>query len=46
MDADGNGTVTIMFNYTADDDRAWFENIADTGGSGAGNLRPVSQNAE
>lgn len=31
MDADGNGTVTIMFNYTADDDRAWFENIADTG---------------
>ena len=30
MDADGNGTVTIMFNYTADDDRAWFENIADT----------------
>lgn len=31
MDTDGNGTVTIMFNYTADDDRAWFENIADTG---------------
>lgn len=31
MDADGNGTVTIMFNYTADDDRAWFKNIADTG---------------
>ena len=31
MDADGNGTVTIMFNYTADDDRAWFEHIADTG---------------
>lgn len=31
MDADGNGTVTIMFNYTADDDRAWFESIADTG---------------
>lgn len=31
MDADSNGTVTIMFNYTADDDRAWFENIADTG---------------
>ena len=31
MDADGNGTVTIMFNYTANDDRAWFENIADTG---------------
>lgn len=31
MDAGGNGTVTIMFNYTADDDRAWFENIADTG---------------
>lgn len=24
MDTDGNGTVTIMFNYTADDDRAWF----------------------
>lgn len=31
MDTDGNGTVTIMFNYTTDDDRAWFENIADTG---------------
>ena len=31
MDADGNGTVKIMFNYTANDDRAWFENIADTG---------------
>ena len=31
MDTDGNGTVTIMFNYTADDDRAWFKNIADTG---------------
>lgn len=31
MDTDSNGTVTIMFNYTADDDRAWFENIADTG---------------
>lgn len=31
MDTDGNGTVTIMFNYTADDDRAWFEHIADTG---------------
>lgn len=31
MDADGNGTVTIMFNYTANDDRAWFKNIADTG---------------
>lgn len=31
MDTDGDGTVTIMFNYTADDDRAWFENIADTG---------------
>lgn len=31
MDADGNGTVTIMFNYTADEDRAWFKNIADTG---------------
>lgn len=31
IDTDGNGTVTIMFNYTADDDRAWFENIADTG---------------
>lgn len=31
MDADGNGTVKIMFNYTADDDWAWFENIADTG---------------
>lgn len=31
MDTDGNGTVTIMFNCTADDDRAWFENIADTG---------------
>ena len=30
MDADGNGTVKIMFNYTANDDRAWFENIADT----------------
>lgn len=30
MDTDGNGTVTIMFNYTADEDRAWFENIADT----------------
>lgn len=31
MDAKGNGTVKIMFNYTANDDRAWFENIADTG---------------
>ena len=31
MDTDGNGTVTIVFNCTADDDRAWFENIADTG---------------
>lgn len=31
IDTDGNGTITIMFNYTADDDRAWFENIADTG---------------
>ena len=31
MDTNGNGTVTIMFNYTADDDRAWFKNIADTG---------------
>lgn len=31
MDANGNGTVKIMFNYTADDDRAWFKNIADTG---------------
>ncbi len=31
MDADGNGTVKIMFNYTANDDRAWFDNIADTG---------------
>lgn len=31
MDAKGNGTVKIMFNYTANDDQAWFENIADTG---------------
>lgn len=31
MDANGNGTVKIMFNYTANDDRAWFDNIADTG---------------
>ncbi len=31
MDAKGNGTVKIMFNYTANDDRAWFDNIADTG---------------
>ena len=31
MDAEGNGTVTIMFNYTANDDQEWFDHIADTG---------------
>lgn len=29
LDESGNGTVEIMFNYTTDEDKAWFDGIAD-----------------
>lgn len=28
LDKNGNGTVEIMFNYTTDEDKAWFDGIA------------------
>lgn len=28
LDENGNGTVEIMFNYTTDEDKAWFDGIA------------------
>lgn len=29
LDKNGNGTVEIMFNYTTDEDKTWFDGIAD-----------------